>query len=279
MERFVCLEHGNRNDDWASMNDGYKADLWSIEPYIQVSGVGENDTIIVEKAWGARIELQNFTDISAMRIGFWRAMQIGLAGFTLFPPLDKAMRESFTKAKYKFCYPRLFAFEGFMKLEDIEEKLFGCGIGLLVWSTNTSVFSKHAPGNPVYEPKFGVSGDEKKAFAGFLAYGSSDLGADIDLEALNSRVPIPNGNGFAVHANGPPIPDRDSIEGDDGRIKTYPVIGRQPWRECSCGSSASDDCSCPDLTHKKLSKMGRSPMGEDKVRDSITRFNFNEDCN
>lgn len=53
------------------MMDQYNASLWSIEPMIQVSGIGENDTIIIEKALGARIELEHFTDISALNVNRW----------------------------------------------------------------------------------------------------------------------------------------------------------------------------------------------------------------
>ncbi|KAK3357252.1 hypothetical protein B0T25DRAFT_151711 [Lasiosphaeria hispida] len=50
MERFVCLQPPSRDSPWMRMDDAYHASLWNIEPSIQISGVGENDTLIIEKA-------------------------------------------------------------------------------------------------------------------------------------------------------------------------------------------------------------------------------------
>jgi hypothetical protein len=245
MERYACLSWKSRHDDWDSMDDAFKADLWSIQPYIQVSGVGENNTIIIEKAWGARIELAKFTDMSAINIGHLRRLQGVSAGLTVVPPLAEWMAKRFRKAKYKRVFPRLYCFEGFMSLGEIEDKLFGARINFLSWSTNSSGFSKHEPGTPVFEPKTQLSGDRGKLFYGLHS-------THIDIEAQNETTPM----------HGAPL-GRDSIEGNDGRIATYPIVGRQPWTSCTC---SSDQCICPEVTDRQLQRMGRSPMGEDKVR-------------
>ena len=57
--------------------------------------------------------------------------------------------------------------------------------------------------------------------------------------------------------------ERDSIDCEDGRIMTYPVTSRQPWRECSC--TAAGACTCTEMTDRKLDELGSSPMGEEKV--------------
>ena len=248
------------------MTDDFKADLWSIQPYIQVSGVGENDTIIVEKAWGARIELAKFTDMSAVKAGYIRRLGGVSAGLTISPDLAAWMARNFRRAKYRQVYPRLFSFEGFMSLDEIEEKLFGAPVGLLLWSTNASTLSKHEPGNPVYEPKTELSGDGNKTFAGLHLSDSIQLQADIDIEAQNGIVPN-SGAPDEQSSNG-----RDSIEAGDGRIETYPIIGRQPWTACNCSPRGNDECSCPDMTDRRLRKMGRSAMGEDKVRNARNTF-------
>jgi hypothetical protein len=239
------------------MIDEFRADLWSIQPYIQVSGVGENDTIIIEKAWGARIEGAKFTDMSAINIGYWRRFEGVTAGLTIVPQLAASLARDFRRAKYRRVYPRLYSFEGFMGIPEIEERLFGSYIGSLKWSTNASTLSKHVPGNPVNEPKNDVSGDSGKRFAGL--HPTQDVGG-------NQIEPKPEGDIEAQNT-------RDSIEVGNC-IKTFPIIGQQPWTTCVCTSTGNNECSCPKMTDRKLRKMGQSRMGEDKVRRSPNILQF-----
>jgi hypothetical protein len=240
------------------MMDQYNVSLWSIEPMIQVSGVGENDTLIIEKAWGARIEIEQFTDVSAITVNRWRRLGNAIAGLAIFPPATASMRRSFRRRKFQAVYPRLFSFEGFMTITEMEEKLFGGPTGYLTWSKNGSALSHHEPGNPIHEPKLALSGDENRIFAGLQPTALDAGELDVDVEAQIGPVSGQTGN---VPSN------RDSIEDNDGRIMTYPVIGRQPWRQCTCPAATqlSLQCACSELTDKKLQRMGRSAMGEDKI--------------
>ena len=231
MERFVCLSPISVDANWASLTDSFAASLWSIQPSIQISGVGENDTIIIEKALGARIELSRFSDMSAVQLGYMRRLVGISAGLMVVPPWCQMMAAWFRRMKYKECLPRFYGFEGFMKLEEIEVKLLGAKAGLLSWSANASSLSRHVPGAPVYEPKSQGAGDQGKSFAGLK---------DLDLEAQKNR---------------------ESIE-VDGRIMTYPIIGKQPWIDCVCGSSP---CKCQGMTDKKLREIGQGKMGKQKV--------------
>lgn len=240
------------------MTDQYNASLWSIEPMIQVSGIGENDTVIIEKALGARIELEHFTDVSALNVNRWRRFENAIAGLAIFPDVTARMGRHFRRRKFRAVYPRLFSFEGFMSITEIEEKLFGGATGFLTWSKNGSMLSQHGPGEPVHEPKLALSGDENRTFAGLQPTPLGANGVDVDFEAQI---------GVVVRQDGNIIPNRDSIEDVDGRIMTYPIIGRQPWRECNCIAQFQPqvECSCPNLTERKLERISRSAMGEDKI--------------
>lgn len=236
MERFLCLSSDSEDANWANLTDSFAVSLWSIQPSIQISGVGENDTIIIEKALGARIELSRFSDMSAVDLSYWRRLVGISAGLMIVPPWCEMMATWFRRMKYTECLPRFYGFEGFMKLEQIEEKLFGAKPGFLSWSTNASSFSQHVPGAPVYEPKSQGSGDQGKSFAGLK----------FDLEAQRG-------------ARGP---ERESIE-VDGRILTYPIIGEQPWVDCPCANSNA--CRCEGMTDRELRKIGQGEMGKQKV--------------
>ena len=145
-----------------------------------------------------------------------------------------------------------------MSITEIEEKLFGGATGFLTWSKNGSMLSQHGPGEPVHEPKLALSGDENRTFAGLQPTPVGANGIDNDVEAQI---------GVVARQDGSIIPNRDSIEDIDGRIMTYPIIGRQPWRECNCTAQFQPqaECSCPNLTERKLERISRSAMGEDKI--------------
>ena len=251
MERFVALQppEGSSEQHWMVFEDAFHVDLWSIEPYIQVSGVGENDTLIIDKALGARIELDMFTDVCAVKLSRYRRLQGVMAGMAVIPQWSARLARAFRRAKFDQVYPRLFSFEGFMKIEDIEEKLFGAPAGLLSWSKYASTLSQHEPGNPFFELKTGMSGNQGDRFAGLNRKMPVDLTGEVDCE--NQKVVFSEGV------------ERDSIDCEDGRIMTYPVTSRQPWCECSC--TAAGACACTEMTDRKLDELGSSPMGEEKV--------------
>jgi len=273
MERFVCLEpprstsntgDGDGNDSpwrWESMQDAYQASIWRIEPTIQIAGVGENDTLIVEKAWGARIELARFTDASAVRdMPLHKHIGGVLAGLLKVDGWAQSYREA--KFGGGAVNSRLFGFEGFMTLRETERMLFGGPTNLLRWSRNGSVFSRHGPEKGFAEPRLGLSPFRPQDYAGFKLAAKArppakegDQSEEVDLEAQTT-----------ADARGEARMSVDSVVRQDGRIVTYPIVAQQPWDVCSCGSANDADCRCELLTEKKLRAMGQSPMGQEKVR-------------
>ncbi|KIW17844.1 hypothetical protein PV08_05039 [Exophiala spinifera] len=232
MERFLCLQPPSRHSNWAEMEDEFHASLWNIEPSIQVSGVGENDTLLIEKAWGAKIQLNKFSDICAADVGFGRHFQGVLAGFAIVPSWSEWLGRSYRRAKLRNTYPRLFGFEGFMSIGEIEEKLFGGPVGLLSWSKNGSPLSRHGPGPEVLESKLHWSDSE-----------DTELG-EFGRDSVD-------------------VTTRDGTR----RVKTYPVIGKEPWGPCDekCRQAREKRGRCSHPTQEELRQMGRSAMGQDKI--------------
>lgn len=245
MERMVCLEPERRDADWTSTVDAYHTDLWGIQPTIQVAGVGENDTIVIERAWGGRIELDRFTDVAASKPALINRLEGVMAGMAIVPNWVDWLAKQNRRGRFKNVLPRLFAFEGFLPLGDIEEKFFGDQCGILAWSKNGSVLSRHGQGKPIQEPKLQLAGDEGRSFAGL----ETPKYTQPDVEAQDQTLPRQSS---------------DSIL-KDGWVKTYPVVGLQPWIDCSCKKSP---CVCKEVTDKKLMEMGKSKLGEDKVSAS-----------
>ena len=45
----------NKYDSWDSLHDRWNASLWDIYPKIQICGIGENDTVLLDGARAADI--------------------------------------------------------------------------------------------------------------------------------------------------------------------------------------------------------------------------------
>ena len=55
LERLVCVQPKEPDQPWLHTDDAWGVQLWDIYPKIQVAGVGENDTVILDGAHGASI--------------------------------------------------------------------------------------------------------------------------------------------------------------------------------------------------------------------------------
>ncbi|KAI1773003.1 hypothetical protein F4818DRAFT_424588 [Hypoxylon cercidicola] len=172
MERLICLFPRNRQEPWERMSDQYNASLWDIYPSTQVCGVGENDTIIVDGFQGAMIQWSKFHTLATFnRMTLGRTILLLIVSFLPFMFLLLALAEAFAQAVgvavvvfilwlimsmlLPLCYPRLyngklhyvepclFGVEGYVPLEELEEKLFGLRLNRLQWSTNGSPLSRH----------------------------------------------------------------------------------------------------------------------------------------
>lgn len=174
------------------MSDQFHSNLWDIEPTCQVCGIGENDTIIVDGLYAGLIEWDRFHDVfqeqpwqtltgRVVRIAgaawlislsllnyigessstHW-ALNLGLTtgewsviiAFLLLIPLGGPLIFSRRTVEEEEMNARLFGFEGYMPLEKIEEKLWGCNLEKLSWNAHGSTLSHHKAAEPYTEPAF-----------------------------------------------------------------------------------------------------------------------------
>ncbi|KAI0166765.1 hypothetical protein GGR52DRAFT_555444 [Hypoxylon sp. FL1284] len=173
MERLICLQPKSPQDPWASMSDQYNASLWDIYPSTQVCGVGENDTVIVDGFKGAIIQWSKFPALGLFnRMTLGRILVMHFVGFVAPFVLIIGIALAANQVPgpwtaifiigwlaisislplwYKYLFggklwnvePGLFGVEGYVPLQDLEEKLFGLGLHRLQWSTNGSPLSRH----------------------------------------------------------------------------------------------------------------------------------------
>ena len=165
------------------MTDQYRASLWDIQPSVQVCGVGENDTVILDGARGAQIQWTSFAHVGTTRrqtvlrsltpIILERTPML----FVIAIPL--LMKESTrpygalllaisclaalcSPLLVRYVYsgklwstePCLFGIEGYVPLPTIEAKLFGLPTGgapRMRWSPFGSPLSRHCAGDAVTE--------------------------------------------------------------------------------------------------------------------------------
>ena len=63
LERMICLLPKTREAPWWSLSDAWDASLWDIYPNVQICGIGDNDTVIVDGARGATIRWNKFAPV------------------------------------------------------------------------------------------------------------------------------------------------------------------------------------------------------------------------
>jgi hypothetical protein len=171
LERLICTLPASPAQPWFSMDDAYGSKLWDIEPSIQISGIGHDDTVIIDGAFAAGIRWKGFQEVAyAKRISwkrylaakllqssgllFWIAlillfMRMYAAGAILLV-IGGAMifaSPHLLRIQYggKFWgqQPWFFAFEGYLPLETIEKQIFGAMLNRLEWSHCGSPLSRH----------------------------------------------------------------------------------------------------------------------------------------
>lgn len=72
LERVICTLPETPKQEWYEMGDAYGCNLWDIYPTCQVAGVGENDTVIIDGAYGASIRWKSFHRIWNSRVFSWK---------------------------------------------------------------------------------------------------------------------------------------------------------------------------------------------------------------
>ncbi|KAG4431383.1 hypothetical protein IFR05_013143 [Cadophora sp. M221] len=90
LERLMCILPQNPNQHWSSVSDAYKVNVWDIYPTCQIAGVCDNNTILVDGAFGATVHWDKFRKVAnARRVRSWKrlATQVILHGAPYFFPL------------------------------------------------------------------------------------------------------------------------------------------------------------------------------------------------
>lgn len=87
LERIICTIPRSSGQPWYSFKDGYGVKLWDINPNCQISGICEDDTVLLDGAFGATIHWDRFRKVTnARRAGSWKRLgcQIALHGAPYF---------------------------------------------------------------------------------------------------------------------------------------------------------------------------------------------------
>lgn len=170
MERLISLLPIHPDGPWNEMSDQYESTLWDIYPDVQVCGIGENDTVIVDGFKGAMIQWSKFSTVQTTKRMSWK--RLTLIYITMFTPLIFIMGlllliairtaaivllvlssvvmcttpvyvPHLYKGKLYEAEPCLFGIEGYIPLPYIEEAMFGAKMGRLKWSSFGSPLSRH----------------------------------------------------------------------------------------------------------------------------------------
>ena len=176
LERLICLLPRSLDDDWCSLSDAWHVMLWDIYPKVQICGLGQDDTVILDGAHGATIRWDNFVPVLTLgqetmrhRLSRWvlRAVPalwfitliwtsissrlrivvplpstlLGLTSFVvlLFPYLILLVYRTDVHESQPF----FFGFEGYMDIYHLELLVFGTFERRLQWSTASSPLSLH----------------------------------------------------------------------------------------------------------------------------------------
>lgn len=163
---------------WTNFSDYWGAKLWDVEPICQVAGIADNDTVILDGAFGATVHWDQFQRVAIVTRETWsrflaRSLVRSTPGW-FFPGVLLAILGSgghapnYTASAVIFllisiplillspililhiysgkvwgAQPWLFGIEGHMELSHIEKKIFGFPCERLSWSPHSSSMSRH----------------------------------------------------------------------------------------------------------------------------------------
>jgi len=168
LERLICMLPKDQNSSWLAMDDTWNANLWDIYPRCQVAGLGHDNTVILDGAFGAAIRWKTFATVKCIGINSWKRLGsrviihsaplifligIILAGtsvgaFLLVTSLIVVLASPYFvrviySGKLWGTQAWFFGFEGYLDLATIESQIFGAYMGRLKWSPSGSSISKH----------------------------------------------------------------------------------------------------------------------------------------
>jgi len=153
------------------MSDAYHAKLWDILPeMVSISGIGHDDTIILDGCRAANVRWKSFSPVHVMGIFSWKrwvstklihtggyVFWIAVVLCAIYPmfgipmiiysltllALNPYLLRLLYLGKFWRTQPWLFGFEGYMDIDTIERQIFGARLGRLKWSINASPLSQH----------------------------------------------------------------------------------------------------------------------------------------
>ncbi|ERF72849.1 hypothetical protein EPUS_04284 [Endocarpon pusillum Z07020] len=177
IERLVCIHPKNPDQTWSCTEDAWNVQLWDIYPTIQVAGVGHDDTVILDGAFGAAIRWKSFAPVAYASQTSWKRYTANLAlrssslvfltgtillgigaraggtlravgvALMLFSVAVVLASPYLVRVQYGGklwdTQPWFFGFEGYLDIETIESHIFGTYRGRLTWSPSSSPLSRH----------------------------------------------------------------------------------------------------------------------------------------
>lgn len=174
LERLICVLPKDPKGDWSAMDDSWDVKLWDIYPSSQIAGIGEDDTVLIDGAFGAAIRWDSFAKVATTTRETWTrlisrilvrgtplwffngillvsvgggstkaagAIFLVMALITIL--LSPILITHIYSGKLWSTQPWLFGFEGYLDLETIECKVFGFAQDRLSWSPFGSPLSRH----------------------------------------------------------------------------------------------------------------------------------------
>jgi hypothetical protein len=67
LERLICLLPKSREQKWRDLQDEWDRPLWDITPHCQVAGIGKNNTVILDGAFGATIRWHSLANVAFLK--------------------------------------------------------------------------------------------------------------------------------------------------------------------------------------------------------------------
>ena len=180
LERLICLLPHSLDDDWCSLSDDWNVMLWDIYPKVQICGLGQDDTVILDGAHGATIRWDKFVPVLTLgqetmrhRLSRWALRGVPALWFVILiwtiisaavlsntdPTFIIAITLLSLLSLVVLLFPYLillvyrtdihesqpffFGFEGHMDIYHLELLVFGTYERRLQWSMASSPLSHH----------------------------------------------------------------------------------------------------------------------------------------
>ncbi|SPQ25612.1 d9231210-e810-41bf-9b25-17d28832bb11 [Thermothielavioides terrestris] len=290
MERLICLLPEEPGQSWELMRDQYEASLWDIYPDTQVCAVGENDTIVIDGAYGAQIQWSMFSSVRVRRRFTIRRL---LCFYTItFSPwifiigLILAASAKREQAQYTNSLPQNPLGLDIPRTSDTTpdsvKKKYKAGVALTVLTLVLFILPAPYYISQLYTGKLW---EVEPCFFGIEGYVPLEV---IEERLLGTRSPRQRrlrwsafGSPLSRHTQGPPHYERASAaaaaaDEGDAFLPTYPVTPLDPTAPCpACATPTSAPRYCAHHpTPASLHDMSRSPMGALKPFTLVDTLNM-----